>query len=152
MPDLETEVDASFYNLIHRLTDAPPEDETAERRRHERKPFSSVQRIAPQRGPEIPDKSEFVEVRCYNLTRAGFSFLMPSHPDFHSLVAEFSGASDTIHVAAEIVKCSDVLVDSSGQVDRIVNGFKQLGDPVAAEQTTTPMVLVGCRFTRRLHA
>jgi len=152
MPGLGHQADADFYNLIHQLVGTPRKDDPLERRTDPRHPFTAVQRIAVRRGLELPDESEFTEVRCHDLTRGGFSFLLPSRPDFDSLVAAFDMPSKTIYLAARVAHYEDVLVDSSGQVFRGQDGSVDTGGAVAGERTVTPMVLVGCQFTERLTA
>ncbi|HUT09506.1 MAG TPA: hypothetical protein VMY42_03345 [Thermoguttaceae bacterium] len=152
MPGLGHEVDADFYNLIHQLVGSPRKDDPIERRTDPRCPFPVVQRIAVRRGLELPDESEFNEVRCHDLTRRGFSFLLSSRPDFDSLVAAFDVSPKTIYLAARVAHVEDVLVDSSGQVLRGRDRWAEAGHLVADERTVTPMVLVGCRFTERLTA
>jgi hypothetical protein len=145
MPAAENEIDANFYNLIHQLAVSSRDDAGADRREDRREPFHATQRIALRRGPGVPEESEFIEVRCQDLTRRGFSFLMTSKPKFESLVAAFGTPPNVIYVAAAITHCDDVMVvagDSGGRAG-------SRGAPSA--RPATPMVLVGCRFTERLH-
>jgi hypothetical protein len=145
-----SQVDAGFFQLIHRLVGPQLRaNQPAERRRGMRHPFPARQRIAPRRGTDFPPDREFVEVRCYDLTRAGFSFLLPAEPGFTSLVAAFGNPSETIYVAAEVVRCESVLLYASGGVERVVDAPGH-GDPGPEEGEATPMVLVACRFTERL--
>lgn len=152
---IDSEVDASFYNLVHKLIDADQSEATLERRESPRRPFASTQRIAIRRGDEVPTESDFVEVRCHDLTRQGFSFFLPTQPDFTSLVAALESSPKPIYLAAEVVRCSAVLVYSSGIVERMDHPTDSEDPDVDYEslrgQTATPMVLVGCRFTERLH-
>jgi len=152
MPGLGHQADVDFYNLIHQMVGSPCKDDPVERRAEPRRPFPVVQRIAVRRGLEFPDESEFTEVRCHDLTRGGFSFLLSSRPDFDSLVAAFDMSSKTIYLAAQVAHVEDVLVDSSGQVLRGRDRSTEVGRPAPAERTLTPMVLVGCRFIERLMA
>jgi hypothetical protein len=145
-----SEIDANFYRLIHQMVGPQLKDEPAERRRGLRHPFRVVQRIAPRRGPQFPEDHEFVEVRCYDLTRAGFSFFFPIRPDFKTLVAAFGTPPQWIYVGAEVARCDSVLVRSSGEVEHIddqadhAHGQDSRGDPAS------PMILVACRFVERL--
>ena len=147
MASLAQTGDLEFYELVHQMADLLPTGEPAERRRGRRRPFSSIQRIAPRRGPELPADSEFVDVQCHDLTRAGFSFLLPSQPDFDRLVVALESLQGVIHVAAEVRHTADVLVDAFGRVQRV--GERSDGYGEHRFQTATPMVLVGCRFTER---
>ena len=148
---LENEIDVNFYNLIHQQVGSVVSDRISDRRDKRRQPFAAFQRIAVRRGERVPDESEFVPVRCNDLTRNGFSFFLPTQPDFHSLVAAFGNPSEVIYVAAEVSHYSDVLLYSSGVVQPIDDSGADVDDRDPSGGTATPMVLVGCRFTERLH-
>jgi len=147
---LEHRIDADFYSLVHQLVGSSQKDEAAERRRALRQPYSVTQRIAVRRGSEIPPTSKFIEVQCHDLTQGGFSFLLPSQPDFDALVAALEGSSEMIYLGAEVSYCADVLVYSSGLVERVGGRATHVGYQDSMGQTATPMVLVGCHFTERL--
>lgn len=150
MAALESEIDANFFTLIHRLTSAPGQDPSAERRQERRQLFLSSQRIAPRRRAGVPDESEFVEVPCHDLSREGFSFFLSSPPDFDSLVVALGSPPETIYMAAEVAHCEEVLVYPSGAVQYVDDPAGQLGDDDRGGQPPTPMIVVGCRFTGRL--
>jgi len=147
MGSLESEVDATFFSMIHRLA-ATPRPEAAERRDNRRHSFPVTQRIAPREGSQVPDDSEFVDVPCQDLTRAGFSFFLPKRPTFDSLVVALERPEGTIHVAADIVRQADVLLYPSGRIRELDQ--KHVGDQDEPDESATPMVVVGCRFTERL--
>jgi hypothetical protein len=150
MVPLASQLDADFFNLIHRLTSSAGEDQPTERRSQRRQAFLSSQRIAPRRGPGVPDESQFVEVPCYDLSRGGFSFLLPRRPDFDSLAVAFGTPPEVLYMAAEVSHCGDVLVHSSGEVKPLGVPPSQLDDGDRDDPTAVPMVLVGCRFSGRL--
>jgi hypothetical protein len=145
-----SELDAGFYRLIHELVGPQLRDEPAERRANRRHRFPVVQRIAPRRGDRFPEEDEFVEVRCYDLTRTGFSFFFPMRPDFSSLVASFQVPGQTISIGAEVARCDSVLVDSSGEVERIDEHHEYVRGRDLERDLATPMILVFARFTARL--
>lgn len=149
MQDSTSEIYANFYRLMHLLADAQKEGKPTERRRALRHPFFAVQRVAPRRGLALPKESEFVQVRCCDLNRAGFSFLIPTRPDFTSLVAAFGTPPDVIYVAAEVSHCDTVLLHPSGAVDHLGDA-NQTGRQAENAGASTRMVRVGCRFTQRL--
>ena len=151
MAPLGNELDADFFNLIHQLAGAAGEDGPAERRRERRRSFLSSQRIAPRRGPGVPDESQFFEVPCHDLSRGGFSFFFASRPDFDSLAVAFGTPPEVIYMAAEVAHCEDVLVDSSGEVLPARGPGEQFDPQDLDRRTATPMVMVGCRFNERLH-
>jgi len=122
-----------------------------ERRDHPRRAFAAIQRIAPYSGCEFPVDSEFFEVRCHDLTQSGFSFFLPDTPDFSSLVAAFGTSPNVIWVGAEVRHCKHVLRHPSGLVEYLGDRAGRVGDPKAGGEVPTPMILVGCRFTRRLN-
>ncbi len=143
---LESEIDANFYNLIHQLSGSLQQDETTDRRGNRRQVFQAINRIALRRGTDVPDESEFFEVQCHDLTGSGFSFFLPSQPNFDSLVAAFGIPPSVIYLDAEVSHYDDVLVHPSGLIERVEHAGRQDADVQAA----TPMVMVGCRFVRRL--
>jgi len=150
MPSFEAKIDANFYGLIHRLA-VPPQDGPQEDRRHRsRYPFSVIQKIAPYSGARFPADGDFFDVCCHDLTRSGFSFLLPTPPGFTCLVARFGSPPDEIYVAAEVAHCARVLWHPSGKVkpagERSLHGRQQGAELAAA----VPMTLVGCRFLRRM--
>ena len=124
-----------------------------------RVPFSAVQRIAPLRGNRLPDDSEFFPVRCCDLATGGISFLMASRPTFTELVIAFGNPPDVTYLAAEVVHCTDVLAQPSGQWERVGHRMAGADDPSdntphVPQSGETPsgetMVQIGCRFTRRM--
>ena len=150
MPHHSSEIDASFYRLIHELVGPPLEEAPAERRRAQRHPFPVEQWIAPRHGPAFPVDSQFLKVRCHDLTAGGFSFLFPHVPDFDRLVAAFGRPPNLLYVGATVRHCHNVLVSSSGDV-RHVGDQPAEPDGEGPHSDATPMVLVGCRFSQRLY-
>ena len=148
-PGNETDVD--FFNLIHQLARAVPENEAAERRTERRQPFLASQRMAPMAGPDVPDESEFGDVACHDLSSGGFSFFLAHRPDFHRLAVAFGAPPKVIYMAAEVSHCQNVLVSSSGEVRPIRGPAGRVDREDLDDATATPMVLVGCRFSRRLY-
>jgi hypothetical protein len=151
MPFSSAETDANFYRLIHSLKASLQGQAPAECRSVSRDAFCATQRIAALRDDRFPDDSEFFEVLCRDLSKAGFSFLLPAAPDFTTLVAAFGTPPDTIYVAAEISHCTNVLLHPSGLAE-------DAGDRAAGTthrhpdgRPLKPMALVGCRFTKRLN-
>ena len=150
MPNFEREIDASFYNLIHQLGGSQPPAGVDERRQQRRQPFRVVQRIAIGRGSEVPAESEFFEVQCHDLTRGGFSFLVPERPAFDRFVAAFGVMPEVIYTATRGARCQDVQVDADGRV-RESEEISADDDAGFDERTARPMVLVGCRLIERLN-
>ncbi len=147
MGSLEAEIDASFYNLVHQLSVAAGR-EPVERRQQRRSQFVCTQRIALRRGPGTPDESEFIEVKCQDLTQRGFSFLLPSEPLFHFLVVAFGAPPNVIYISARVTHSEQVLVYQSGLIERSPEGGIPTDNP---SQPARRMVLVGCEFVERLH-
>jgi len=146
MPSLESEIDAQFYEMIHRLSDGTgslPD----ERRREPRHPYDVLQKVAPYDGNWFPGPGDFVNVKCHDLTRAGFSFLLPRRPAFKSIVACFQGSDDTLYFEAEIVQVSRALVQPDGEVE--VFGNRNISSE-ALHPGAKPALLIGCKFVRRL--
>ncbi len=150
MPLSGNQIDAGFYQLIHQLVCSSPQVRNKERRGYPRRPFTITQRIAPRRGAGVPDESEFFDVTCHDLNRAGFSFLLPTRPNFSALVVLFDKPPDVVYMGAEVLHCASVLVYPSGHVEHIRGRAGNVSYQAPDGQLGTPMVLVGCRFTGQL--
>ena len=150
MVGLQNEVDANFFNLIHKLAGSEQQEPAADGGEDRRHPPLSTQRVAPLRGPDMPPESEFDEVQCRDLTRSGFSFLLPTRPDFDSLVAAFGTPPNVIYVSARVTNCEPALVRASGELKRVETetGSAEVVD--SDDRAPIPMVLVHCRFIARL--
>ena len=85
--------------------------------REPRHPYDVVQKVAPYDGRWFPASEEFVEVQCHDLTRAGFSFLLPRRPAFKSIVASFQGPDETLFFEAEVMQVSRALVQPDGSLE-----------------------------------
>jgi len=140
------QLDAAFFQLIHDLVMASPRESNEDRRRRPRQTFRSRQRIAPRLGDALPGEDEFFAVQCHDLTRAGFSFFLPTSPSFSSLVAAFGTGPETLYVAAEVQRVADVLVAPSGDILYPSNFL--CGKP--GDLQLEPLTLVGCKFTSRI--
>ncbi len=145
-----SEVDASFYEMVHRIAGPLREEAKSERRIRDRQPFVVTQRIAPRCRAGVPDDSEFFEVKCRDLNRAGFSFLASSRPNFTELVASFSTASEVVYMGARVLHCASVLVYPSGQMEHIHGRAGDVNYRGPNGEKGRPMVLVGCRFTGQM--
>lgn len=144
-------IDANFFEMIHQLVvasdGAPPRD----RRELPREPFPSIQHIAVAAGDVVPIDSAFLPVRCHDLTRRGFSFLFPVRPEFRRVVIAFGTGARRIFVSAEVTHCAEVVVDASGGIiPTSAEPFGPTGAPPDLAASTR-MVLVGCRFLKRLY-
>jgi hypothetical protein len=147
MPAFASDSDANFYRLIHELVGQSAT--VAERRMDRRHPFHTVHRIAGWDGRRFPAEEAFFDAQCHDLTGRGFSFLSPGRPPFEHLVAAFGKPPEQIFIAAEVRHLARVLVHASGAVERI-GGRPEAVSRSAGELPAQPMMLVGCRFVRRL--
>ena len=147
MPPFASHSDANFYRLIHEL--AVRQSATSERRSDRRHPFQAVQQIAGWDGRRFPTDEAFFAARCHDLTGCGFSFLSPGRPQFKHLVAAFGKPPEQIFIAAEVRHLAQVLVHASGTVERFEGDASSVVGP-AGQPPAQSMVLVGCRFLRRL--
>lgn len=150
MPYSSAETDANFFRLIHSLKASLQAQAPAERRDASRGSFSATQRIAPLRGGRFPEDSEFVDVLCRDLSTSGFSFLLPTAPDFAALVAAFGTPPNMIYVAAEITHCTNVPIHRSGMIEDADDHATGTAPHDADGRPQKPVALVGCRFTKRL--
>lgn len=150
MSRTEAQLDASFYQMVHQFaygSAVSPDD----RRRHKRQRFFGIQWVARWDGSRLPLDSEYIEVRCYDLTPAGFSFFFRQRPSFSLLAARFGQKSDQLlHIGAEIVRCVPVLLFPSGRVKYLREGETQSHRCTPTGELCSPKVLVGCRFLQRL--
>jgi hypothetical protein len=112
-----------------------------------RVPYRVVEHIAPIRGEDLPAAGDFVAVMCHNLSTGGIGFLLPSRPDFESLVVALGKPPSVSYMEARVVHSTEVLVLPSGRV-------QQPGGAEAADRRSAgePMFLVGCQFVRRIAA
>jgi hypothetical protein len=147
---IQNEIDAGFYNLIHRLVASSERPAACERRDRLRHAFRWRQRVAALSKPGVPDESEFIDVQCCDLSRQGFSFLFPGPPDFHMLVASFGRPPEVIYVSAEVVRTTSVLAHTSGDIEPCAAADAEPRPAESDDERPAPMVLVGCRFLQRL--
>jgi len=141
--------DASFFNVVHKTVKLEKDQSGRERRKRDRRPFSTVQRIAPRLTDEIPARTSFFPVRCHDLHEDGFSFLLPRRPTYNALVVVLGRKPQDIYLAAEVRHCSNVLLYPDNRVERITDQ----SNPVDLNSDRTGAVLmvqVGCRFLERL--
>jgi hypothetical protein len=149
MAALGYEPDVIFYNLIHQLVGGPQKGD-ADRRQGLRHACLATQWIAPGYCGEVPPEAAFIEVRCQDLTGSGFSFFLDEPPDFSRLVAAFGRPPSLVHVAAEVLHWSEVIVYPSGLVEPRGDRAGHVRHQSADGQAGRPMVLVGCRFVAKL--
>jgi hypothetical protein len=148
MPAFASDSDANFYRLIHDLVGRQSAS-VAERRSDRRHPFHTVQQIAGWDGGRFPAADAFFAACCHDLTCRGFSFLAPSRPPFELLVAAFGKPPDPIFISAEVRHLAQVLLHASGMIERLEGRDPNAVLP-SGEAPAQPMMLVGCRFLRRL--
>jgi hypothetical protein len=151
MPEHEEQIDREGLQATAQLLACVPNhDDTAEARRYERHPFPALQRIAPWQGTELPAEREFFQVKCYDLSRGGVSFLLASRPSFKRVVFALVVASETTYVGADVVHVTAVRVSRSGLLERIENEASQTKQKGSLENDGRHMFLIGCRITKRL--
>jgi hypothetical protein len=140
------DADAAFFNLMHHFLAASTKAENGaggNSRGSERRSFRLIQRIAPGYCWEVPPPSAWIEVHCYDLAQAGFSFFLDDKPSFERLVVMFR-AGEPIYVAARVDHWRPVVVDAWGG---IVDASSSPAGASALESASK--VLVGCSFLRR---
>ena len=151
MPSFEAEIDAHFYELIHKLVNSEPAEDPADRRVHPRKPFSSIQRVASYDGVTLPEPPDFIDVSCHDLARGGFSYLSPIRPTSTNLIAAFGIPPGITCVEARVVRASEVLqYPSTGLLERIDDSDGSVEYRGPNGEIGVPLVMVGCQFVRRL--
>jgi hypothetical protein len=150
MPSQSAHVDADFFAMIHQRIVELPDDRPSERRRHQRQRFLGIQRLAPWDGCKFPAEDAFVEVPCYDLTRSGFSFFAHQRPSFEQLVVGFGQKPNLLYISAKPVRFSPMLVFPSGRAAHVGHAPEPIRCSDPTGEIGMPMVLVGCRFLRRL--
>ena len=98
-----------------------------ERRSSPRRTFQYRQWIAPLIGTAMPQRSDFVQVVCDDISAGGISFYLDHPPTFERLLVALGKAPGLTYFAAQVVRI----------VEKSVRGEK--------------VYLVGCRFTGRAH-
>lgn len=83
-------------------TPRPAKAENYEGRRHDRRPYQCIQLVAPCLNGRLPTLADFHEVRCYDISPGGFSFLLSTRPVFEELVAGFGAADARLYLRAKI--------------------------------------------------
>ena len=148
MNTLPHESDANFYNLVHQLM-GQSGGEGHERRHGPRHAFACNQRIAPLRGPGLPEPDDFFNVRCRDLNSGGISFFLPAAPDFQHFVVELGVPPEVVHMEAVVLHCLEVVIWPSGQIEQFGKDLS-LESPKATPRGTERMYQIGAQFTRRL--
>lgn len=99
---------------------------TADRRRHQRRPFCYTQVVAPFRRGRFPTPDTFREVQCQDLAAGGCSFLLPDAPDCDAYIVALGVEPHCTYVVAEVLHAR-------------------------RDFSKSPAVfVVGCRFTGRI--
>lgn len=97
-----------------------------DRRAKTRREYPYIQQIAPLRGRDLPDESEFAEMKCRDISSRGFSFYSPRRPDYDKIVVAFGAGATRVFLTADVRHVTPKDVD----------GRKQY--------------LIGCRYTGRI--
>ena len=86
-------------------------DALAGRRGEARFTFTASQRVAPCAPGKLPTVDEFISVRCYDLSRNGFSYLLPHPPTYDTIVAELTLPSQRVYLKARVAHITGMTVD-----------------------------------------
>jgi hypothetical protein len=110
-----------------------PHEALAGRRGEARFTFNASQRVAACAMDKLPTLDEFVEVRCYDLSRKGFSYLVPHPPAYDFIVAELTLPSQRVYLRARVAHITGMTVDGKFmfQVGCEFTGRVQFTDDVA---------------------
>ena len=117
-----------------------------ERRSRPRYPFTILRWIASYDGPDFPGRSKFFPVRCHDLSRRGFSFVISKKPEFSAFVTSFGKPPDQIRVTGRIAWCKKVKLLGGGHIEMIDNAEDDGNTNALRDQT----FLVGCQLTGRM--
>ena len=86
-----------------------------ERRKHPRRAFNFLQRIAPMVGEKLPDRRRFHTIHCRDISSAGFSFLAADPPAHKSYVVALGTSAVTIYLIANIIHITAVIRNDKAQ-------------------------------------
>jgi len=85
----------------------------AGRRGEARFAFTASQRVAPCTADNLPTLDEFTSVRCFDLSRKGFSYLLPQPPAYETILAELSLPNQRVYVKARVAHITGMTVDGA---------------------------------------
>jgi hypothetical protein len=88
-----------------------PQESLAGRRGEARFTFTATQRVAPCSGDQIPTLDEFIGVRCFDLSRKGFSYLLPQPPTYEMIVAELTLPKQRVYIKARVAHITGMTVE-----------------------------------------
>lgn len=117
LDDLETTLrnhqEANSSEARRRKTSGRDADQErgVERRAHQRRAYPYIQSIGPVYDGQLPELSDFQEVRCRDISPRGFSYLTPEAPDYVELVVTFGTPPSQLFLQARIVHVSPVVRD-----------------------------------------
>ena len=105
----------------------------------------------------MPQPSDFIKVRCNDLSNNGFSFFINDAPKSDKFAIAFESFGKTVYVHAKVRHHRKVLLyPKSGRVETL-DDYARCGeyseDQVAphTDEVGIPMTLVGCCFTGRIY-
>jgi hypothetical protein len=113
--------DAKFYSLVHTVLEAERRRELCERRGGRRHPYRCLQLIAPFGEGQLPDKSQFRQVQCVDLSANGFSYLAVEAPTSERLIVMLS-LDPFICLLAQVVRC-EIRTQDEGILYRVACRF-----------------------------
>jgi len=90
--------DTAVFNALAAALNAPDND----RRGMERYEYPVYQLLAPYDGSRPPDRSEFREVLCNDMSRGGISFFLASPPSFERAVMALGSPTRFIYVVVRV--------------------------------------------------
>jgi hypothetical protein len=78
------------------------------RHRSPRHPYNTAQWVAPCFGHTPPERHEFRQVRCRDISTSGISFYWPTPPDYDRVVVRLGAGPNAIEVTARVVRFEPV--------------------------------------------
>ena len=100
--------DAKFYSLVHSVLESERRRDLADRRGGRRHAYRCLQLIAPAHEARLPDKSEFRQVQCVDLSSSGFAYLATEEPPSDRLIVVL-GLEPFICLLADVVRQEEVV-------------------------------------------
>lgn len=146
MTELDRRPALTAYEMAHRVLKSSPELGGKDGRRAPRYQFDVLQWIAPYDGNGLPDKSDFSPVRCRDISKTGFSFIVPERLDFPILVVSLGEPPNQMHMVAEVMYCHKVRFLGGRHIEMVDEEDDYDDENVPGNRA----FLVGCRFKDRV--
>jgi len=91
---------------VHEDGGQPPGNAKIDRRWIQRRFYPYEQHVAPMMGRLLPDKDQFLPVRCHDISARGFSFIAKKPPSYEKLIVALGKPRAPLYVVAQVIHVS----------------------------------------------